>query len=321
MFCSFIFALSALALSNAESYDPLSTQEAWDNHFSAFGEQNVEQIAKDYNDQSSVKVYDYCTDATSEYNGQREVSALFEGLFAQLSDTSDLTVPALDVYENGVFLVWSAAASGFTQVTDTFIFDAATHAILQQNIVVYSAACDISGRRLQTLDGSWDNHFAAFGAQDLPRIIEDYTDASTIAVYNFHNNDMTYFTGLAAIESLFTGLFADLTDLTSLTAPVVDTAAVPIENTFLVWKCPDCSPAAPGSYALVTDTFVYGTPNAANGPAITRQNIVVFQLQETEGRMCEDDEECSSGEICECHDHARNLLFGKTLCHGICVAE
>ena len=33
-------------------YAPASVQDAWDNHFSAFGAQNLDQIMRDYTDES-----------------------------------------------------------------------------------------------------------------------------------------------------------------------------------------------------------------------------------------------------------------------------
>ena len=236
----------------------------------------------DYEAASVVSVYDYCGDTQVDHVGKPAIEALFTQLFVDLTATPTLTVPVEDVYENGVFLVWTAAPQGFTQVTDSFIFDPTSNRILQQNIVIYNADCpDATRRELQTVNDSWDNHFAAFGAQDLAGIMEDYTEDSVIALYNFEGDGTQtadYFNGLAAIEDLFTNLFLDLDDLDTLTAPVVDTTASPVENTFLVWKCPGCSSEKPGAYSYVTDTFVYGTPNAMNGPAITRQNIVVFDL-------------------------------------------
>jgi len=289
-----LISLSVLGAANAfgnVDYSPASTDEAWDNHFSAFGGQDVQKIGLDYDDNSIVQVYSACESVTYEYAGRESIEGFFEELFADLYDTSTLAVHYLDqTATDGVFLVWSNAGTGFTEATDTFVFDSETYKILQQNIVVASETCEYAKRRrgrnlLQDVHASWDNHFVAFGAQDIAGIMEDYVEDSVVVVYNFHDataTAATQFEGLAAIEGFFIGLFTDLEDLTNLQAPVVDTTADPTENTFLVWGCPGCNSAKPEAYGLVTDSFVYGGENAQNGPAIIRQNIVIFTASHLE---------------------------------------
>merc|ERR1711881_640420 len=96
-------------------------QASWDNHFAAFGGQDVDKILKDYTEKSVIKVYDQITGELAEFKG------LFTGLFKDLSDTSGLAAPAIRVEEasggiaGSVFLVWRRPTSGFTHVTDTFL--------------------------------------------------------------------------------------------------------------------------------------------------------------------------------------------------------
>ena len=56
----------------------------------------------------------------------------------------------------------------------------------------------------------WDNHFGAFGAQDVPKILLDYTDDSIVTVFDKKSGETTVFKGLSGVEQLFTGLFKDL---------------------------------------------------------------------------------------------------------------
>merc|ERR1712164_107880 len=89
-------------------------QASWDNHFAAFG-------------------------------GLAGVKELFTGLFKDLHDTSGLAAPAIRVEEasegiaGSVFLVWRCPTSGFTHVTDTFLFDE-DGKIAKQNIACIKAA-------------------------------------------------------------------------------------------------------------------------------------------------------------------------------------
>merc|ERR1712087_1029624 len=152
-------------------YSPKCVQEAWDNHFSAFGGQDLDKIMLDYDDNSVVRVFDKSNDdPASEFKGAAAVRQMFTGLFKDLSNLSTLAAPVVTVDEAGkqVFLVWECPGVGFEQATDTFIYDA-KFKIHRQNIVVtkYSP---------KSVQEAWDNHFSAFGGQDLDKIMLDYDD-------------------------------------------------------------------------------------------------------------------------------------------------
>merc|ERR1719188_1266950 len=108
-----------------------------------------------------------------------------------------------------------------------------------------------------------DNHFEAFGKQDLDKIMLDYDETSVARVYDNTTGQKTEFRGTAMIRQMFTNLFADLKDLATLDAPVVDVEE-DAKQVFLIWKCPGCG------YKTATDTFIFG-PDFK----IQRQNIVV----------------------------------------------
>eukprot|EP00999_Lentomonas_sp_LEN2_P000984 NODE_1991_length_679_cov_76.177536_g1941_i0.p1 GENE.NODE_1991_length_679_cov_76.177536_g1941_i0~~NODE_1991_length_679_cov_76.177536_g1941_i0.p1 ORF type:complete len:178 (-),score=34.81 NODE_1991_length_679_cov_76.177536_g1941_i0:73-606(-) len=120
---------------------PLSEKEqlqaAWDNHFSAFGEQDIEKILVDYTDASVISVVETSTGEKKDYNGLSGVREFFTGLFERLSDLSALKAPVIELTDlpKHVFLVWECPSSGITKATDTFIFDA-NNKIIRQNIVV-----------------------------------------------------------------------------------------------------------------------------------------------------------------------------------------
>ena len=116
-----------------------TVRAAWDNHFSAFGGQDLEKILLDYNEESEIIVWDTKTGSRSDFKGVAQVKDLFTGLFAKLSDLSTLNAPLIEVQESSsmVFLVWECPGCGYEKVTDTFIFKG--DKILRQNIVVFSA--------------------------------------------------------------------------------------------------------------------------------------------------------------------------------------
>merc|ERR1712232_534879 len=136
----------------------------------------------------------------------------FTTLFASLFDTSDLSAPVIDVNEatdtepGSVFLIWYAPASGYTEATDTFIFDENAK-ILEQNVVVYyqdprstdpniGSAAEVVPTGSGAVHDAWSNHFAAFGEHNVSRILLDYTEASAVTVYNHVDKSKTVYRGM-----------------------------------------------------------------------------------------------------------------------------
>jgi len=118
-----------------------SVQASWDNHFSAFGAQNLDQIMLDYTNASALHSFEECSCQLTKANGLAEIRAFFAGLFITLSDTSDLTVPVVEVADpKQVYLIWTANASGIESAQDTFIFDDA-YKIHRQNIAFTTTNC------------------------------------------------------------------------------------------------------------------------------------------------------------------------------------
>lgn len=133
-----------------------------------------------------------------------------------------------------------------------------------QTVVVGGTAAYFPG----SIQAAWDNHFKAFGDQDLDKIMLDYDETSVARVYNNADGKKDEFAGLTAIRGMFEQLFKDLPDLATLEAPIVDVDAAG-NQVFLVWKCPGCG------FDTATDTFIFG-PNFK----IKRQNIVITKKAE-----------------------------------------
>ncbi|CAM9385028.1 unnamed protein product [Discosporangium mesarthrocarpum] len=121
-------------------YAPADVATAWDNHFSAFGAQDVDKILLDYDDKSKITTWNLNGDEKAVYEGVDGARTLFEGLFKNLSDLSELGAPLIDVDEETkmVFLVWRCPSSGVVDATDTFTFTD-DFKILRQNVVFKTA--------------------------------------------------------------------------------------------------------------------------------------------------------------------------------------
>ena len=104
--------------------------DGWDNHFTAFGTQDVPRILLDYTNTSVLKSYEQCEGVLTEAVGLTEIGAFFTGLFSGL-DATHVSAPVVDVSEttadaNQVYLIWKAPLSGIESAQDTFIFRLAT---------------------------------------------------------------------------------------------------------------------------------------------------------------------------------------------------
>jgi len=255
------------------AYNPITTQQAWDNHFEAFGAQDVDKILLDYTESSVIRVFDHGNGELTTYTGLEEVRACFTGLFQTLSDLSTLAAPVVEVQEGPsaqVFLIWSCKGCGILSCHDTFHFDA-DNKITRQNVVMTTGKPSSETKVLSNSDykpknvqQAWDNHFEAFGAQDVDKILLDYTEDSEIKVHNHHDGSTVTHKGLAAIRACFTGLFAALDDLKTLAAPQIIVEEAPANMVFLIWSCPGCG------FESCHDTFHFDSDNK-----ITRQNIAL----------------------------------------------
>lgn len=94
-----------------------------------------------------------------------------------------------------------------------------------------------SGYSVATAQAAWDNHFAAFGAQDVDKIMLDYSETSILKAFHHAKQELTTKTGLTEIRKFFIGLFAMLSDTTWLAAPVIKVTEDP-KQVYLIWSCP-----------------------------------------------------------------------------------
>lgn len=267
-----------------KTYDPKTTQEAWDNHFGAFGSQNVDKIMLDYTEDSLIRVFNDKdpNERTVDYKGLAMISKFFTDLFASLSNLETLKAPVVSIDEDPghAFLAWSCSGCGFASATDTFIFDK-DFKVVQQNIVVTTDATPAKEEKPPKVAAAappkmaegeykptcvahaWNNHFASFGGQDVAKCMLDYDDKSVVRTFNVTDGKAETHTGPKEIEAFFKGLFAALSDLTTLTAPIIEVDET-AKQVFLCWRCPGMG------FENGTDTFLFDS-----NFKVRRQNIVM----------------------------------------------
>ncbi len=94
-----------------------------------------------------------------------------------------------------------------------------------------------------TIQSVLDHHLGAFGRQDLPAVMEDYTEDSIVVT------NMGTFRGLAEIEGLFDAIFTEFSQPGSTIN--IDEKIVEGDFAYIVWhgETPD------NEYEFATDTF------------------------------------------------------------------
>merc|ERR1719330_1992183 len=250
----------------------------WENHFAAFGGQNVTQIMLDYTEASIIRVFDNNGDVYSKHQGLAAIETMFTDLFAAINAAAvdgDAGVGvrhlAVEPQNKEVFLVWKSFSH--PKATDTFLFDDEGK-IVRQNIVVTTPRY-----QPKTVGEAWSNHFAAFGAQDVEKIMLDYDDESLLVVFNDACEGETGYAEYQGqeIKGFFESLFATLADPATTAVPAFaagdanpvvepETGLDDTANVFLAWRSPG------NGIVEATDTFLW-----KDGYKIMKQNIVVTE--------------------------------------------
>ena len=116
--------------------------------FAAFGGQNVDQIMEDYDDSSTLVIYDFTAPAGEELSvnvGLDAIRGVFTGLFGALNNYDQLSAPVVDTSTDddfegpNTFLVWNcpgcndANYAAYSLVTDTFTYDTSTQCLVSSS--------------------------------------------------------------------------------------------------------------------------------------------------------------------------------------------
>lgn len=256
-----------------------------------------------FNDNCAGSASTALTVGYMEYKGVAAIQGFFTALFKQLTDEDSAKTPASNVTDigplstgtpsvmedaviagNSVFLTWRTKeiARLITYATDTFTFRKVGDAfkIDKQNIVSteettagkspcsdgagYDKTAMTACTGSKVCDG-WANHFAAFGEQNVSKIMLDYTAKSVVQVYDnaaAAGSRYSSFKTLGEITQMFTDLFAQIgPNLEGLAVKVLDVDKDK-STVFLVWET--------DSHPRATDTFIFDS----EGKILT-QTIVV----------------------------------------------
>jgi len=149
--------------------------------------------------------------------------------------------------------------------TDTFVTNQEGK-FTQQNVVVNYQRKTPPPTQVVAVQDSWDHHFTAVGGQNLDEIVKDYSDDAEINIVNWVDGSMQTFRGLEGVRKAFAELFAQMTDLSDLGAPVVQVDEQK-GSVFLIWK----NPAS--GYKYGTDSFMVNSEGK-----FVRQHVVVSKL-------------------------------------------
>lgn len=94
-----------------------TTESVLDHHWKAFGEQDLEATLEDYTDESVVVTQ------ADVFRGREEIEGLFEGMFAEFSDSeTSITLEERIVEGDFGYIVWQAETpdNDYEFATDTF---------------------------------------------------------------------------------------------------------------------------------------------------------------------------------------------------------
>lgn len=247
-------------------YRPGSVQDAWDNHFAAFGGKDVERILLDYDDRSEIRVYDVSNPGEVHLaSDMQSIQKVFEGLFADLEDRSQLEVPLLHVSGGDdefshdgrgssgkgggdiigttgqVFLVWNSPTDSFYNCTDTFIFDR-SFKIRRQNIVIKTS---VETAVAEVPVDSSAGHVAALRQGNRRKIMESYSESSVVRVFDNTARSTTTYQGMGEIRHFIHTYVRKISPSMDLKLIEVDRFQI-----FLVWTARD------GGYTEGTETLI-----------------------------------------------------------------
>lgn len=181
---------------------------------------------------------------------------------------------------------------------------------------------DGSGYSPESVGAAWNNHFVAFGAKDLDKIMLDYDAGSTVWLFDDKcgktsapgaeppaiTAGLVKFNGKDAIRTMFDGLFKRLTPgkVTKVgpwrREPTVMEGDGQKGNVFLTWRTTGLT--GDDQLDFATDTFTFQTNRK-----IAQQNIVVTQPNA----------QCPEGEA-KSQPNCGNFEAGTDIKAGICRA-
>jgi len=121
-------------------------------------------------------------------------------------------------------------------------------------VIASVSAVSVSGYEPMNVQEAWDNHVAAFGEQNVTKMLMDYNNESIVVTYEQTKDEKNTYHGIDEISSFFMELFHTLSNLSDVSIPVMDVNEEK-KTVFLIWSNP-----ASGIIDS-TDTFVFNREN------------------------------------------------------------
>lgn len=270
-------------------------EAAWQNHFAAFGSQNLAAVLEEYTEESIVTEYNHIGGTLEVFKGKAEIRGWYIRFFKRLFDLSDLAAPSITITEpdgdepGNVLSVFSAPASGLAEATGTFLFDCKERSkrskgsklsckVSRQNAVVTYRDPRAAGRAPEagallpaTVEPSSVGPTSVTWSLILQcrymnrckkkNLFKRYTPKSVINVYNYEDGSHTVYEGLKDIKKYYKSAF----DFVNIRTPVQRIAespdAAPL-GVFFAWS---------SDSNMGTETLISNSQGK-----VVRENVVIY---------------------------------------------
>lgn len=257
-------------------------RQPWDQHLSALRTQDLEQMLKGYSTGAVIMSYNQANGAAGVYTSAADMADYIGWLLQCLRNCTDFAIEFQKEFKSGsdtdveiACVVWKCAGSGFHRATETLVFDSTGRISAQHNFLDFSGpSCprpsEVSARMAPSSGpayNAWANYVTAFRSRDVQRVLEGYSDASEVAVYNAADGTLQELRGIHEAATYFGHLFRTISDCADFELPLVHVEENPFGRpraAFLVWS------AAASGIDIATTTVIFDTRSK-----ILRQSIVV----------------------------------------------
>jgi hypothetical protein len=208
-------------------------QDSYNNHNQAFFTKDVDGLLKDYTEDSTVRIFNQADNSSQIYKGLTEVREAFTTILGIFDDLSGYQGYANDVQENsphgpgGGWTVGAVPSSGVAFFADFIVADANGKFFRHDTILDYPAHKfkvdqPWGAQGDGAVQASFNNHNQAFFTKDLDGLLTDYTEHSTVRIFNQADNSLKTYQGLDEVRVAFTTILNIFRDLSGYEGHVGD---------------------------------------------------------------------------------------------------
>jgi len=225
-------------------YKPTTVKQVWGNHLASFGWQDVDRALLDYSDNSVLIVHNEADQATKSYMGLKEIRTGFANLFASMKEKSTHFAVSMTVPSEGpvpmVFNSWQNLASGYKDCTESVLLDDQLKISRHHMAVHYTPHPPVEGhiKTITTAKHVFEQYMSALYARDIAAVMSCYSKESVLVYYDGADSSSVSshtHSGLPAIQTFMTDLFAQMAENADFDAPFVDIEEWPVKNAFAIW--------------------------------------------------------------------------------------